>query len=109
MRPLRNFLLLLAIVLGIQDLRMRKRPDEKRLSITRDVMEEFAHGGVAAVRERFSADLKDSVSASDLKGARKNWPAWRANSRRKFHKLQGRCRARRFMFRRASSNITKSN
>ena len=33
-------------------------------------MDDFAHGAIAAVRDRFSADLKDSVSESDLKGAR---------------------------------------
>jgi hypothetical protein len=70
MRPFRNFLLLFTIVLGIQGLAHAQTPDEKRLSITKDVMDEFAHGGVASVRERFSADLKDSVSESDLKGAR---------------------------------------
>jgi hypothetical protein len=69
MRPLRNFLLLFTIVLGTQGLAHAQTPDEKRLSITKDVMDDFAHGGVAAVRERFSADLKDSVSESDLKGA----------------------------------------
>jgi hypothetical protein len=69
MRPLRNFLLLITIVLGTQGLAHAQTPDEKRLSITKDVMDDFAHGGVAAVRERFSADLKDSVSESDLKGA----------------------------------------
>ena len=70
MRPFRNFLLLLTIVLGTQGLAHAQTPDEKRLSITKEVMDEFAHGGVAAVRERFSADLKDSVSESDLKDAR---------------------------------------
>lgn len=70
MRPRRNFLLLLAIILGIQGLGRAQTPDEKRLSITKDLTEDFAHGGVAAVRERFSADLKDSVSESDLKNAR---------------------------------------
>jgi hypothetical protein len=69
MRPLRNFLVLLTIVLGIQGLAHAQTSDEKRLSITKDVMDEFAHGVVASVRERFSADLKDSVSESDLKGA----------------------------------------
>jgi hypothetical protein len=69
MRPLRNFLLLITIVLGTQGLAHAQTPDEKRLSITKEVMDDFAHGGVAAVRERFSADLKDSVSESDLKGA----------------------------------------
>ena len=70
MRPLRNFLMLLTIGLAMQGLGLAQTSDEKRLSITKDVMEDFAHGEVAAVRERFSADLKDSVSESDLKGAR---------------------------------------
>ena len=70
MRSLRNLLLLLAIILGIQGFGHAQSSDEKRLSITKDVMDEFAHGGLASVRERFSADLKDSVSESDLKAAR---------------------------------------
>ena len=70
MRPLRNFLLLVTIVLSIQGLAHAQTSDEKRLSITKDVMDDFAHGGLASVRERFSAELKDSVSESDLKGAR---------------------------------------
>ncbi len=70
MRPLRNFLLLLTIVLLIQGLANAQTSDEKRLAITKDVMDEFAHGGIASVRERFSADLKGSVSESDLKSAR---------------------------------------
>jgi len=72
MRPLRNFLLLLTIVLGIQGLAHAQTSDEKRLSITKDVMDDFAHGSLASVRERFSADLKDSVSESDLKSARED-------------------------------------
>jgi Protein of unknown function (DUF3887) len=70
MRQLRNFLLLFLLASGLQGLAFAQSPDEKRFSITKDVMEDFAHGGVTAVRERFSADLKDSVSESDLKGAR---------------------------------------
>ena len=70
MRPLRNFLLLLAIVLGMQGLGHAQSSDEKRLSITKDVMDNFVRGALALVRERFSTDLKDSVSESDLKGAR---------------------------------------
>ena len=69
MRLLRNFLLLM-IILGTQGLGLAQTPDAKRLSITKDVMDEFAHGGLASVRERFSADLKESVSESSLKGAR---------------------------------------
>jgi hypothetical protein len=72
MRPLRNFLLLLAIILGFQCFAHAQTSDEKRLSITKDVMNEFAHGAVASVRERFSADLKDSVTESDLKNARES-------------------------------------
>jgi hypothetical protein len=70
MGSLRNLLFLLAIILGIQGLGHAQTSDEKRLSITKDVMDEFAHGGLASIRERFSADLKDSVSESDLKAAR---------------------------------------
>jgi len=70
MRLLRNFPLLLMIVVGIQGLGHAQSSDEKRLSITKDVMDDFAHGGIASIRERFSADLKDSVSESDLKNAR---------------------------------------
>ena len=70
MRPLRDLLLVLAIIVGTQTLGHAQSPDEKRLSITKDVMDEFAHGGLASIRGRFSADLKDSVSESDLKAAR---------------------------------------
>jgi uncharacterized protein DUF3887 len=70
MRPFRYFLLLLMIGLGIQGLAFAQSSDEKRLSITKNVMDEFAHGTLASVRERFSADLQDSVGETDLKQAR---------------------------------------
>lgn len=70
MRLHRNFLLLAIILFGIQSFGYAQTSDEKRLSIAKDVMAEFAQGRIASVRERFSADLKDSVSESDLKGAR---------------------------------------
>ena len=41
MRPFRNFLLLLTIILGIQGLAHAQTSDEKRLSITKDVMDDF--------------------------------------------------------------------
>jgi predicted RNA-binding protein with PIN domain len=47
-----------------------ERSDERRLSLIKDVTEDFAHGSLASVRERFSSDLKDSVSENDLKDAR---------------------------------------
>jgi hypothetical protein len=70
MRTVSNFLFLLSIILGVQGIVQAQTSDERRLSITKDVMEEFAHDAIASVRERFSADLKDSVSESELKGAR---------------------------------------
>ena len=69
MRPLRSFLLTLAVILAVQGLGRAQSSDEKRLSITKDVMDDFAHGDIASIRERFSADLRDSVSESDLKDA----------------------------------------
>jgi hypothetical protein len=69
MRPMRNFLLLFVTLIGIQSLGYAQTAEEKRLSTTKDVMEEFAHGEIASIRQRFSDDLKDSVSENDLKGA----------------------------------------
>jgi len=72
MRPLRNFLLLLSITFTFASLGHAQTSDEKRLTITKDVTTEFARGDVAAVRERFSSELKDAVSQDDLKGARED-------------------------------------
>lgn len=69
MRPLRNLLLLLSMVLGIQGLAFAQSPDDTRLAITRDIMDDFGHGTLASVRERFSAELKESVSQNDLQDA----------------------------------------
>ncbi|HEV2521003.1 MAG TPA: DUF3887 domain-containing protein [Candidatus Acidoferrales bacterium] len=70
MRPLRDFLLLFSLILGIQAFCRAQTPADKRLSITKEIMDDFAHDHLTSVRERFSADLKDSVSESDLKDAR---------------------------------------
>jgi len=69
MRPLRNFLLLFIILFGIQGLGHAQTLEEKRMSTTKEVMEEFAHGGMGSVRRQFSDDLKESVSENDLKSA----------------------------------------
>ncbi len=70
MRPLRYFLLLAAMLLAFQGLGRAQTPDEKRLSIAKEVMEQFAQGDLTSVRERFTADLKESVSETQLKSAR---------------------------------------
>lgn len=70
MRPLRDFLLLFLSILGVPGGGHAQTPADERLSITKVVMEDFAQDRLASVRERFSADLKDSVSESDLKDAR---------------------------------------
>jgi hypothetical protein len=70
MCQLRSFPLLVLALVAIQSFAFAQSPDEKRLAITKAVMEEFAGGELTSVRERFSADLKDAVSESDLKGAR---------------------------------------
>ena len=70
MRPLRNFLPLLLIILGMQGLAFAQTSDEKRLAITKDVMDDIAHGRLASVRARFSADLKDDFTENDLKAVR---------------------------------------
>jgi hypothetical protein len=70
MRPLRNVLPLLMIILGLQSLGHAQTVDEKRLSIVKDVMDDIVHDRIAAVRARFSAELKDAFTESDLKGVR---------------------------------------
>lgn len=70
MRPLRNFLLLFAILVGVQEITFAQSSDGRRLAITKDVTAEFVSGELAAVREHFTDDLKDDVSESDLKSAR---------------------------------------
>jgi Protein of unknown function (DUF3887) len=70
MRPLRNFLPLLLAVLVVQGLAFAQTSDEKRLAITKDVMDDIVHDRFAAVRARFSNDLKDAFTESDLKGVR---------------------------------------
>ena len=70
MRQLRNFLLFLLIASSIHGTAFAQTSDEKRLSIVKGVMDDFAHGAIASVRDRFSAGLKESVSESDLKAAR---------------------------------------
>ena len=85
MRRLRSFLFLFLVVLLIGGRALAQTPgqksddksseksadtsDEKRLAIAKDVMDEFAHGSLASVRERFGDELKDSVSESDMKDA----------------------------------------
>ena len=69
MRRLRCILLIIPLVLLVQGLAFAQASDETRLSITKDVMDDFAHGALGAVRGRFSADFKDSVSEGDLKDA----------------------------------------
>ena len=85
MRRVRGFLFLFLAVLLIGERVLAQTPDqkpddkssekaadtsdEKRLAIVKDVMDEFAHGSLASVRERFGAELKDSVSESDMKDA----------------------------------------
>ncbi len=70
MRPLRNSLLLVTLILITQGIALAQSSDEQRLAITRDVTTDFAHGELASVRQRFSDDLKDSVTEDDLKSAR---------------------------------------
>ena len=69
MRRLRSVLLLAPFLLVVQALAFAQAPDEKRLSITKDVMDDFAHGALGSVRDRFSAEFKNSVTEDDLKDA----------------------------------------
>jgi uncharacterized protein DUF3887 len=67
MRLLRCFLLL-AVILGIAAPGRAQSPDPQRLGIVKDVMDDIVQGRFASVREKFTVDLRDSLSESDLKG-----------------------------------------
>ncbi len=70
MRTLQKFLPILLTLWMTQGLAYAQTSDEKRMAIAKSVMDDFTHGEMASVREKFSADLKDSVSEGDLKAAR---------------------------------------
>jgi hypothetical protein len=57
---------LLFILLTIEALGHAQSSDATRLSITKTVMDEISHNRLASARERFSPDLKNSVSESDM-------------------------------------------
>lgn len=79
MRPFRSrplFLYVLSLILLVQVRAFAQAAetgtapsagDEKRLAIAKDVMEQFAHGDLATIRERFSDELRSAVTASDVK------------------------------------------
>ncbi len=67
MHPLRYFLLLV-IILGIHGPGCAQTSGDLRLSITKNVMEDFSHDRLGSVRERFTPNLRDSFSESDMKG-----------------------------------------
>ena len=86
MRPLRNFLLLLAILLSLQAIAVAQTSDDARMAITRDVTADFGHSEFAPIRQRFSDELKSAVTESDLKTPATNWAIRPAHFNRKFHK-----------------------
>jgi hypothetical protein len=67
MRLLRYFVPLLFVFSAMPSLGHAQSSDAIRLSITKNVMDEIAHDRLASARERFSPDLKDSVSENDIK------------------------------------------
>jgi hypothetical protein len=67
MRPLRIFLLIAIIISGVTVVGHGQTPDDMRLSITRDVMDEIAHDQLVSVCEHFSPALKDSLTPEQVK------------------------------------------
>ena len=61
---------LLAIVLCFHAFGHAQSTENVRLSITKDVMDEIAHNRIASVRERFSPELKDSLTENEMRDLR---------------------------------------
>jgi hypothetical protein len=72
MRVLRRFLLLALISSGIGSLGFAQSKDEVRLSITKDVTEEIGKGQYARAVERFSPQLKESITQDQLEAGLKD-------------------------------------
>jgi hypothetical protein len=60
-------LIVLIIIFGITEHGLAQSPDDVRLSVTKDVMDEIAGDQLAAVYEHFSPDLKDSLSQDQMR------------------------------------------
>ena len=68
MRLLRAFpLIVLIIIFGITEHGLAQSRDDVRLSVTKDVMDEIAGDQLASVYERFSPDLKESLSQDQMR------------------------------------------
>ncbi len=67
MRPLRDFLLIVVIIFWANVLGHAQSPDEVRLSITKDAMDELAHDHLVSFCERLSPDLKASLTQDQIK------------------------------------------
>jgi Protein of unknown function (DUF3887) len=65
MQRLRIFLLSAIVIFGATVVHGQS-PDDTRLSITRDVMDEIAHDQLASVCEHFSPELKDSLTQEQM-------------------------------------------
>jgi hypothetical protein len=67
MRPIRIFLLIAVVIFGVTVVGHGQSPDDMRLSITKDVMDEIAHDQLASVCEHFSPELRDSLPQEQVK------------------------------------------
>jgi hypothetical protein len=67
MRLLWAFSLIVLIMFGTTEHGRAQSPDDIRLSVTKDVMDEIAGNQLASVYERFSPDLKDSLSQDKMR------------------------------------------
>ena len=67
MRPLRDSLLIVVIIFWANVIGHAQSPDDVRLSITMDAMDEIAHDQLVSFCKRFSPDLKDSLTQDQMK------------------------------------------
>jgi hypothetical protein len=72
MRVLRRILLVVLVTSGIASTGFAQSKDEIRLSITRDVTDEIDNGQYARAVDRFSPDLKESITPDQLKAGLKD-------------------------------------
>jgi hypothetical protein len=55
------------LILGVQALGRAQSPDDIRLTITKNVMDEISQDELASVRDQFSPDLRDSLTENEMR------------------------------------------
>jgi len=72
MRLLRYIFLIIVVTFAVNALGQDQAPDDIRLWIAKNIMDEMAHYKLASIRESFSPDLRESLTQDQMKDVMDN-------------------------------------